>query len=447
MKQKTLTKIDWDTLPEEKGPYELPEGWKWVKFSSIIDWSKPYPMKRGPFGSAIKKSFFVPKGKGTFKVYEQKHAINKDASIGTYYINKSKYEELKAFSVSPGDAIISCSGTIGKVFILSQNIEQGIVNQALLKITLNYDLILPSFFVYLFETYVIKMGGIPKSQGMAIKNIPGVKILKEILIPLPTLETQKQIVAKIEEVFSRVDKAIKLREEALNKTEKLFQMALEEVFREAKEDKEGWKWVRLGDFSDLIRGLTFNKKDISSNTDSTIKIITANHIKEQNIDIITHQPIYINLSNFNEEAKIKKNDIIMVMSTGSRKALGRVCFINKTYSDIFIGGFLSIIRSYKNLEPKFLYYLFLSNSFRKEFNKFVGANINNISKRRFLEIIIPLPFKNDKPDLEKQKQIVERLDKLNEKIKKMKGLQQIELEKLKELKEQVLYKAFRGQLI
>ena len=37
---------------------------------------------RGPFGSALKKEFFVPKGPGTYKVYEQKHAIQKQADIG-----------------------------------------------------------------------------------------------------------------------------------------------------------------------------------------------------------------------------------------------------------------------------------------------------------------------------------------------------------------------------
>jgi type I restriction enzyme M protein len=38
---------------------------------------------RGPFGAALKKDIFVEKG---FKIYEQKHAINNDFSIGEYYI-------------------------------------------------------------------------------------------------------------------------------------------------------------------------------------------------------------------------------------------------------------------------------------------------------------------------------------------------------------------------
>ena len=46
---------------------ELPPNWSWVKLSDIVE-----NFKRGPFGSAIKKSFFVAKG---YKVYEQKNAI------------------------------------------------------------------------------------------------------------------------------------------------------------------------------------------------------------------------------------------------------------------------------------------------------------------------------------------------------------------------------------
>lgn len=46
------------------------------------------------FGSAITKSMFVPKGNGAIKVYEQKNAIQKDATLGDYYIRRD-YLNLK----------------------------------------------------------------------------------------------------------------------------------------------------------------------------------------------------------------------------------------------------------------------------------------------------------------------------------------------------------------
>ena len=71
----------------------------------------------------------------------------------------------------------------------------------------------------------------------------------------------------------------------------------------------------------------------------------------------------------------------------------------------------------------------------------------HVTKNKFVSITIPIPFKNGKPDLEKQKEIAEYLDKLSEKVKQLEKLQELELEKLKSFKKSILNKAFRGELI
>ena len=97
-------------------------------------------MVRGPFGSSLKKEFFVPEGPKTYKVYEQKHAINKNADIGDYYISNQKFDELRRFEVKPGDIIMSCSGTIAHS-LSTENAKPGLINQALLKFELDESLI------------------------------------------------------------------------------------------------------------------------------------------------------------------------------------------------------------------------------------------------------------------------------------------------------------------
>ena len=59
---------------------ELPQGWKWVRLGDVVKQNKG-SIKRGPFGSALKKDFFKQSG---YKVYEQKHAIKNDFNIGSY---------------------------------------------------------------------------------------------------------------------------------------------------------------------------------------------------------------------------------------------------------------------------------------------------------------------------------------------------------------------------
>jgi type I restriction enzyme S subunit len=106
----------------------IPEDWKTETLERVC---VPGGLVRGPFGGAIKKEFFVKDG---FKVYEQRNAIYRNADLGFYFIDESKYRELKRFEVKEGDFIVSCSGTIGKIFQIPGDAKAGVINQALLKI-------------------------------------------------------------------------------------------------------------------------------------------------------------------------------------------------------------------------------------------------------------------------------------------------------------------------
>ncbi|MFA9457785.1 restriction endonuclease subunit S [Halalkalibacter sp. AB-rgal2] len=205
-------------------PYQLPLGWKWKKLKDVVEQDK-HAMKRGPFGSALKKEFFVKEG---YKVYEQKNAIYDDFTIGTYYINEEKYKELEAFKVLPGDLIISCSGTIGKIAIAPQDIEEGVINQALLKISLNEDLINSQYFIELFRSETFNNQVTDNTRGTAIKNIASVKVLKELMVPVPSINEQREIVR----ILSGYDEKQKEILENLNfNTEQLKTSILNKAFR------------------------------------------------------------------------------------------------------------------------------------------------------------------------------------------------------------------------
>ena len=189
-------------ITEDEIPFEIPSSWKWVRFGEFGSY------KKGPFGSALTKAIFVTKGDNTVKVYEQKNAIQKDASLGDYYITRDYFEsKMKGFELFPGDIIVSCAGTIGETYIMPEGIEQGIINQALMRMKL-----MPSVYVEYFLIYfnvILKQTARKSSKGSAIKNIPPFAELKSYLVPLPPLEEQKRIVAKIEELLPYCDQLIK----------------------------------------------------------------------------------------------------------------------------------------------------------------------------------------------------------------------------------------------
>ena len=178
-------------------PYLLPDGWEWCKLDDLAVY------KKGPFGSSLTKAMFVPKGNETYKVYEQKNAIQKDCTLGSYYITKEKYESLVGFAVQPKDIIVSCAGTIGETYVLPPNIQEGIINQALMFVRL-YNKEIERFYLLYFD-FMLKEEARKNSKGTAIKNIPPFDVLKNFYFPMPPIEEQKRILDEVDKWMAIVD--------------------------------------------------------------------------------------------------------------------------------------------------------------------------------------------------------------------------------------------------
>lgn len=191
-------------ITDEEKPFELPSGWAWVRLNDILALENG-SIRRGPFGSSLKKAFFVPKSDNTYKVYEQGNAINHTINYGSYYISSQKYKELSSFAVRPGDIIISGAGTIGKTYILPDKTPKGIINQALIRIRVDDKLVLKDYFLLAFSQKVNLLN--KQAKGTAIKNMFSVAHMKKDLIwALPSILEQKRIVDEITEIFDLIKK-------------------------------------------------------------------------------------------------------------------------------------------------------------------------------------------------------------------------------------------------
>ena len=186
-----------DTPHYEQVPFEVPGSWVWCTLGDLAFY------KKGPFGSSLTKAMFVPKSNDTYKVYEQKNAIQKDNTLGSYFITKEKYDSLIGFAIQPYDIIVSCAGTIGETYVLPQNSQEGIINQALMLIRL-YSREIEQFYLLYFD-FILKEEAYKESKGTAIKNIPPFDVLKGFHIPLPPISEQQRILKEIEHWFSLID--------------------------------------------------------------------------------------------------------------------------------------------------------------------------------------------------------------------------------------------------
>lgn len=198
--------------------------WKEVEFSDVATFL------RGPFGSSVQKSVCVSKGRDTYKLYEQGNVINNNFKRGHYYLTCDKFEELRKFEIAPGDILITCAGTLGKIAVVPKDIERGIINSVLMRIRLN-DRIDKNFFIYLFKSSLIQDFIASESPGIAVKNLFATKILKKIRVPLPEIHEQKRIVEKVDKLMAFCNELERQVKENQVNSKQLMEAVLGEHFK------------------------------------------------------------------------------------------------------------------------------------------------------------------------------------------------------------------------
>jgi hypothetical protein len=183
-------------------------------------------LKAGPFGSSLKKEFYVSNG---YKIYGQEQVIAGDECIGDYYVNEEKYQELITCKVSPRDVLISLVGTVGKVLILSRECKAGLINPRLIKISLDENIMIPEYFKYYFESDFIKTLYKSKVHG-ATMDVLNMSMIKELPFLLCSIKEQEQIIYEIESRMSEYYNIENTVNMVLQQTSAMQQSILKQAF-------------------------------------------------------------------------------------------------------------------------------------------------------------------------------------------------------------------------
>ena len=235
-------------------PFEIPDGWEWCRLNDLALYRK------GPFGSSLTKSMFVAKSTQSIKVYEQKNAIQKDCTLGDYYISKEKFETMQSFVVKPNDIIVSCAGTIGETYLLPSDAPVGIINQALMRVTL-FDLNMVEYWQIYFA-YMLLNEAQMKGSGSAIKNIPPFEYLKAVLVPIPPLSEQNRLVERYNILLSLIGK-YELEANKLNcLNQKVYDKLKKSVLQEAIRGKLVPQLAEEGSAQDLLEQIKLEKQKL-----------------------------------------------------------------------------------------------------------------------------------------------------------------------------------------
>jgi len=173
----------------DKIPFDVPDGWAWCRLGEIYYHTT---------GKALKKS----NEKGSLKKYITTSNLYWDtfdlSEVRTMYFTD---DELDKYTIKKGDLVLCNGGDVGRAAIWSYDKDICYQNH-ISRMRPKTNGIENRFFLYVLKFY--KEQNMLKGKGIGISSLSASDLLS-VIIPLPSLFEQQRIVAKIEELFAKLD--------------------------------------------------------------------------------------------------------------------------------------------------------------------------------------------------------------------------------------------------
>jgi type I restriction enzyme S subunit len=266
-----------------------------------------------------------------------------------------------------------------------------------------------------------------KHSGSSIPQLT-VPMIRDYEIPIPPLPEQQRIVSILDEAFAAIAKAKANAEQNLKNAKELFDVYLHKYYT-SKE--EGWEEKKLKEVAEYFNGLTYSPKDVSN---EGIIVLRSSNVQNDELDF--NDIVRVNLT-VKEKIIVKDGDILMCSRNGSARLVGKTASIKNLNEEMTFGTFMMIIRSQYN---PYLSWFFKSTDFRNQIKGGENTMINQITRYMLDDIVLSFP------PIDKQNEIVQKLNSLSIEIKKLDTIYNQKINDLEELKKSVLQKAFSGEL-
>lgn len=286
------------------------------------------------------------------------------------------------------------------------------------------------YLLYFFRYYEAQLQR--SGTGTTFKAITQ-NVVKNIEVPVPSIEEQERIVSKIEELFSKLDVSVAELQTAKEKLKVYRQAVLKEAFTPGKD----WKKLKALDVGEVKLGRQRSPQNVSNLYPT--KYIRAANITEQGLDLSDVLEMEFTPT---EQSKytLQENDIVISEASGSPTQVGKpalwkcelqtCCFQN------------TVIRHrVKEANPEYVFwyykYLYISGYFSRIVG---GVGINHLGAKNFSNIEIPIPSVLD------QTKIVQRIERVLSVYGNIEQTIDTSLQQAEALRQSILKQAFEGGL-
>ena len=229
----------------------------------------------------------------------------------------------------------------------------------------------------------------------------GSDVLKSITLPSVSDNKQQEIV-KILDSFTNLIDALN---EELSLRQKQFEYYREKLLTF---DDDVEKFI-VTEVAQLKSGLTYKPSDVS---DKGILVLRSSNIK--NGFLSYDDNVFVKESTkISDRSIVRCNDILICVRNGSKKLVGKCAMIDKNADGMAFGAFMSVLRA-KDINPKYLFYVWSSQIIQDKIKGDDAAPINQITSKDFNRLLIPVPKEQI------QQSIVEKLDAFESLISSLK---------------------------
>ncbi|MFN5515996.1 MAG: restriction endonuclease subunit S [Cyanobacteriota bacterium] len=256
-------------------------------------------------------------------------------------------------------------------------------------------------------------------------------------IPLPPLEEQRRIVARIEELETAIGEARRLRHQSIEEIKAIFNATTKYLF--SPPNSQSWESLFLGDIADIHSGVPLGRR-IAGKTISLPYLRVAN-VQDRFLDLTQIKTVEI-LESEKDKWILQDGDLLLTEG-GDWDKLGRGTVWRNEISNCIHQNHIFRVRVNKQeFDPDYLSIL-ISSHYGKSYFQSASKQTTNLAtiNRRQLNAFVVL-----KPTLAEQRHIVAYLDDLQTKIDSLKRLQAETAAELDALLPSILDKAFKGEL-
>lgn len=458
---------------------KLPITWEWASLIQIIDSLESGSRPKGGVRN-IKKG--IPSIGGEHLVYGGSFNFDKIRFIPFEF-----YQQMTKGLIQLNDVLVVKDGaTTGKTALIDQSFpyRSAAVNEHVFILRTNIVLMIPRYIFHWLQSLMGQECIRENMSGTAQGGINS-KFIKNSQLPIAPLPEQHRIVAKIEELFTKLDAGVAALKQAQAQLKRYKQSVLKaavegrltadwreqhkdeyepadkllERIQDERKAKLGKKYkepvpVDTSDLPELPEGWVICKSDlllefVTSGSRGWAKYYSNEGVLFIRMGNLSHDSIKIDFENVQRvnlpenveglRSKLRNNDILISITAD----VGMVGVVDKDIEETYINQHVALVRPVKLVSAKFLaWYLTTRDGGQKQFRlQRRGATKEGLGLDDIKNVNIPLP-----PILE-QLWITREIEQIFSIVDDSEQVIESELKRAQSLRQSILKRAFKGKLV